>query len=275
MSARRKCAEAILSALKELGPSTIELLSLVTEIPKKDLRQAFGLLKKRGLVDMLVGGERLFFYQLNQSLRAREEAARMIGCGSSELSRPLLRRQDRYHDQWCEFWSWHLRRAFPKVEIVREFQINSTEIAANVLQLKQVDYELMPDFLMFLPSENGGRVTIAFEIERTRKSEKRLLRKFKRYMEETRVDGLVYVCDSGRLSETIRTLYETKLLDHSMRVRHYAENFFLFSDSLTGGTRPLESFFNSNAQPTSITSWCRTLCSTSRNARRDANFNYA
>jgi hypothetical protein len=275
MSVRRKCADAILRALKELGPSTIELLALVTEISKKDLRQSIGILKRRGVVDMLVAGERMFFYQINQSRQAREEAALVLGCSADKLVRPLLRRQDRYHDQWCEFWSWKLRRAFPTIEIVREFQINSNEVAANVLQLKQVDYELMPDFLMFLPAENGGRVTVAFEIERTRKSEKRLLRKLKRYMEETRIDGLVYVCDSGRLSETIRTLYETKLLEQSTRIRHYAENFFLFSDSLTGGTRPLESFFNSNAKPTSIVAWCETLCTTSRTARRDAYFKHA
>ncbi|RYZ85272.1 MAG: hypothetical protein EOP06_16555 [Proteobacteria bacterium] len=275
MSGKRKCADEILLALRELGPSTIELLALVTEIPKKDLRQSIGILKRKGIVDMLVGGDRLFFYQINQSKQAREEAARVLGSSAHEFIRPLLRRQDRYHDQWCEFWSWKLRRAFPRIEIVREFQINSNEIAASVLQLKQVDYELMPDFLMFLPSASGGRVTIAFEIERTRKSDKRLLRKFKRYMEETRIDGLVYVCDSGRLSETIRSLYETKLLESSTRIRHYAENFFLFSDSLSGGTRPLESFFNSNAKPTSILTWCDTLCTTSRTARRDAYFKHA
>ena len=184
-------------ALKELGPSTVELLSLVTKIPKKDLRQSIGILKRNGLVDMLVGGESLFFYQINQSKTAREAAAMVTGAEASELIRPLLRRQDRYHDQWCEYWAWQLRRAFPTVDIVREYQINSNEIASKVLLLKQVDYELMPDFLMFLPASNGGRVTIAFEIERTRKSDKRLLRKFKRYMEETRIDGLIYVCDSA------------------------------------------------------------------------------
>lgn len=275
MKVRRRCGGATLAALKELGPSTIEMVSLVTSIPKKDLRQAIGILRRDGLVDMLVGDSRTFFYQLNQSMSARNAVARKLECSADELAKPLLRRQDRYHNQWCEYWSWQIRKRMPDANVVRDYDLASDEVARNVLLIDQIDYELLPDFLLTLPNSSGSQITIAFEIERTRKANNRLIRKFKRYLEETRIDGLVYVCDSGRLAETLRELYETRVITNAERVKHYAKNFFLFSDSLSADSQPLSSFHNVNGEQVSLIEWCRFLSSVDRTRRRDADFKHA
>lgn len=275
MKSRRRCADEIQRALKDLGPATIEMVERVTGIGKKDLRQSMALLRKRGLVDMLVGDERTFYYQLNQSLAARTNVARNLKCSESELIKPMLRRQDRYHNQWCEYWSLLIKRAFSNVVVIRDYSIEANEIAREVLLLDEMDYELLPDLLVIFTGEDQRRTVVALEIERTRKSNKRLLRKFRRYLEETQIDGLVYVCDSGRLAETLRALYESQLLGRAERVKHYAESFFLFSHSLTALSTPLESFLNVNAQQVSLIDWCGTLKTKSRLLRRNSDFAHA
>lgn len=275
MNERRRCGHDVLAALKELGPSTVEMISLVTSIPKKDLRQAIGILRRDGLVEMLVGDSQTFFYQLNQSMSARNAVARKLDCNANELSKPLLRRQDRYHNQWCEYWSLQIKKRLPGANVVRDYDLGSDEMARNVLLVDQIDYELLPDFLLTIPNSNGSQLAIAFEIERTRKANKRLLRKFKRYLEETRIDGLVYICDSGRLSETLRSLYETRVIANAERVKHYAQNFFLFSDSLSADSQPLDSFHNVNGEQVSLIQWCETLSSVARAKRRDSDFKHA
>jgi hypothetical protein len=177
------------------------------------------------------------------------------------------------HNQWCEYWALLIKRQFPQAEIVREHTINSHEIAKRILQLQQRDFDLMPDFLLIFPKTETNEAThIAFEIERTRKSDERILRKFKKYLNGTKTDGLIYICDSGRLSETIRLLYQTKLLASSHRVKHYGDHFFLFSDSLDGGGPSLPRLFNSNATTVSFHNWCGYLLSTKWTKRRDENF---
>ena len=272
---KRKCAGEILRLLKDHSPVTIDMLHKMTEppIPKKNLRQSLGILRRKGIIDMVVGTNKAFFYQIHQDLPTRRHVANALDCTSNDISRPLLRRQDWFHNQWCEFWSLVLKRAFPEAEIVREHAIICHEIAREALLVDVQDADVIPDFLAIFPKgEAKERTTIAFEIERTRKSDARIAKKLKKYLAETSIDGLVYICDTGRLSEAIRLLYQRSLLAKSHRVKHYADNFFLFSDTMSAGARPLERFFNARAEPVSLGNWCNQLRAVKRSLRRDAQF---
>jgi hypothetical protein len=272
---RRKCADEIRRALKDCSPTTIDMLHqlIKPQIPKKNLRQALGILRRKGEVDMLVGSHQTFYYQFSQALPVRKKLAKDLNCDPNDLIQPLLRRQDWFHNQWCQLWSGIIKQAFPDVQIIREHDIGSNEIAREVLLVNERDIDLLPDFLVMFPqTEKSEAVSIAFEIERTRKSDKRILRKFRKYLNETKIDGLIYICDSGRLSETIRMLYQEKLLANAYRVKHYGDHFFLFSDSMSAGSQPLNRFFNAKAEAVSLDHWCNRLLATKRNLRRDAQF---
>jgi hypothetical protein len=88
-------------------------------------------------------------------------------------------------------------------------------------------------------------------------------------MDGTHIDGLIYICDTGRLSETIRLLYTSRLVAHSQRQKRFGENFFLFSDSLDGGGPQLPRLFNASGKLTSFEKWCGYLKSTKWTKRRD------
>lgn len=272
---RRQVANEALKILQEHSPLTINMLQTMIEPPiqKKNLRQAMGILIKKNIVNMTPFNSQTFYYQINQSLPVRKEVAKTIKCEGEEVKQKLLRKQDWYHNQWCEFWTLIIKKNFPEAEIVREHNICSHQVAQNILVQSAEDTDLMPDMLVIFPKKNTGEaVSVAFEIERTRKSNKRIHRKLKKYIYESHLDGLIYVCDNGRLSETIRLLYETKTLEKAHKKKGYAENFFLLSDSISAGNDPLNSFFNAKAKPTSLVDWMDCLRSTSREERRDAAF---
>lgn len=274
-SCKPNLSTQVLSLLKNHGPVTIDLLHRMTEppAPKNNLRQSLGILKKKGLVDTVYLNPQTTFYQVSQALQSRKEIADILDTNASEIVQPLLRKQDWIHNQWCEYWIHFISRLFPEAQIVREHTIGSNEIAKRILQINSRDLDLLPDFLLIFPkSEHSDATYIAFEIERTRKSDKRLLKKFKKYINGTKIDGLIYICDSGRLSETIRMLYHKKLVEHSQRIGHYGDHFFLFSDSMTGGGEKLNRLLNAKGELVQFTEWCNHLRKTKWTLRRDNQF---
>lgn len=272
---KRKVAKEILLILKDHSPLTVDMIQKMIELPiqKKNIRQALGILKKKRMVDMVLCNSQTFFYQINQSLQSRQAVAAALKCGTVVESKPLLRRQEWFHNEWCEFWSLIIKRAFPESTIVREHDIEDSAEAKNVLLQNDKGLDLLPDFLVLFPKTHSTeKVSLAFEIERTRKSDARIQRKLKKYIFESHVDGLIYVCDSGRMAETIRGLYEKKVMEKAHKKRGYADHFFLFSDSMSAGDNPLLSFYNAKGETTSLADWCKKLRSTKMTLRRDAQF---
>lgn len=267
-----KRGKDVLRIVSDHGPLSIELLHrmITPQMSKKALRKSLQVLRKKNLIETARSTTQSTFYMTAQGLRSRTQAAYELDCEPGDLKQPLLRRQDWFHNQWCEYWILNMKRQMPESKVIREGEIGSNQVAMNVLQINTIDFDLRPDFLLMLPkSEKTNAVHLAFEIERTRKSDERLIRKLRKYLDGTHIDGLIYICDTGRLSETIRILYQSKLHAHSQRQKRFGENFFLFSDSLDGGGPQLPRLFNSSGKLTSFEKWCGYLESTKWTKRRD------
>lgn len=274
-SSRPKRGSGLLQLIRDHGPVSIDILQRMAQpqMSKKNIRKSLGILRQKNLIELLNLNSQTTYYQIAQSEISRKQVAEILQCRADEITRPLLRKQDWLHNQWSEYWIFLIKRLIPEAEIVRERTIGCNEIAKRILRLKERDFDLMPDFLLMLPKEASCEPTyIAFEIERTRKSNERIMRKFKKYMEGTKIDGLIYICDSGRLSETIRMLYQSKLVTQSKRIKHYADHFFLFSDSMDGGGLNLNRLFNAKAESVSFVDWCVQLRTTKWTLRRDTQF---
>jgi len=270
-----KRGKEVLGLIKDHGPLSIDLLYRMVEpqMSKQALRKSLQILKIKNLIEPLQSNAQITFYMAAQSLVSRKVSAEILGCTPDEIKQPLLRRQDWFHNQWCEYWIMNMKRQLPESKVIREGEVGSDQVAMNILQISTRDFDLRPDFLLMLPkSETTDAVHLAFEIERTRKSDERLIRKLRKYMDGTHIDGLIYICDSGRLSETIRLLYQNKLLAQSQRQKRFDENFFLFSDSLDGGGPKLTRLFNACGKLTSFENWCGYLESTKWTKRRDEAF---
>jgi hypothetical protein len=269
----RNRGKEILGLLRRHGPLSADVLLRMTTPPmkKKKLLRSLSILHGRGLTESRRIGSAQTFYSISQALSSRDQVAVVLECQADDLLQPLLRRQDWIHNQWSEFWIHLLSHHFPEAEVVREQVIMKHEMAKRVLLASDTECDLLPDFLLIFPKDNLKRsVAVAFEIERTRKSNARIVRKLRKYANKTQVDGLVYICDSGRLSETIRGLYLESQASQAFRIKHYAENFFIFSDAINTNESPLERIFDATGKPISMVEWCMKLRSTKPTLRRNS-----
>lgn len=261
----------VFKIIQQSGPLTIDLLSRIVnpKMSKRNLRKCLQLLTKKGFIESFHYSSQGTYYMVSQSLASRTKAADFTNQPAEKLKQPLIRRQDLFHNQWCEYWMATVKRLYPEAQMTRELEILNDSFSKNVLSLAYADYELRPDFLLTIPkTETTNTVCVAFEIERSRKSDERILRKLGKYMDRTQLDGLIYICDSGRLSETIRLLYQNNLLPKSEKQKRFGENFFLFSDSLDGGGEKFDRLFNACGKPTIFKDWCGYLASTEWPKRR-------
>lgn len=265
----------ILSLLLKHGPLSFSAMSqmLIPQMKKKSIKKSLQKLRSKGFIASRVVGDTKTFYQISQGRENRIKTAKFLNCNPDLLLQPHFRHQNWIHTECCEYWISHLSRLFPHAEVIRDSNFSNNVVAQRVMLISKNDFELRPDFLLFFPkTEQTESVSIAVEIERSRKSNRRLVAKLTKYANKSFIDGLIYVCDSEGLRETIRLLYKNKIVEKAHRIKHYTDNFFLFSDVINTHQDPLSKIFNSEKKPTSIPLWISYLKTTKRNFRRDQSF---
>ena len=268
----------ILKLLKLHGPLSFRGLKFMIEPPIKDrrLHESLGKLLKNGFIRRRQ--ERVFrgtgiFYQLTQEVKTREKVASVLMCLPDTLLQPFFRSRELIHTEACAFLVYRLRKLFPDAVLVRDFEFYHNAFVHEILLTDRNDYELLPDVLMTFPGNEGlPQVSVAFEIERSRKAEKRVVAKLHKYANETALDGVVYLCESEDISEPVRQVFQSKTNPKSLRINHYGEYFFLFSnepDKLFLGQTKM---FNLTMVHISLEGWVTHLRSAALVNRRNKNF---
>ena len=226
----------ILELLKLHGPLSFRGLKIMIEPKMQDrrLHDAIARIHRNGLIEKRQ--ERVFrgagvFYQISQHKNSESKLVEILKCTPSDLKQPYFRTRELMHTEACALWAYWLKRWYPGATIIRDYRFYAEPKAREIMLTEQNDFELRPDILMILNRNAAGHsVSIAFEIEKSRKSLRRLQAKLTKYANETGLDGLVYLCDSDEISEPVRRLYESRIMSTSNRIRHYGEHFFLFQN---------------------------------------------
>lgn len=215
------------------------------------------------------------FHQIAQNPRARIWAGEILGKAPDLLKQPQFRHAELLHSENCAAWCELLRHLFPTAFVRRDYQLPTDREAQAVLLSRGEEQELMPDILLTVPiGEGRSRIAIALEIERTAKSRKRLTRKLRKYADQTRLDGLIYVCSTASLRDKLVQVYKEKIAEKSLRISHYATNFFLFADGAMSRSRSELLMFNSAMEDVSLQDWMHTLAATKAGNRRDSIFKH-
>ncbi len=263
----------VLRILKDHGQLSISTLGNMIEprMREKKLRRALERLLHNGIVERRKSDRTYYF--ISQAPVARTACSKILGGHPDDFLQPLLKRSDWHHQELCEYWAFILKGVFPQANIVRDREILSHELATDIMMADRDGYDLFPDLLLIFTRESfESAVSVAVEIERTRKSNKRLTRKLKTYATQTHIDALLYICDSGRLADTIRMLYEK--LQHAgyNRGKHYSEFYFLFSDAIDTAINPLDRIFSAHGRRVKLDEWIRPLLDTKWTLRRNEMF---
>jgi transcriptional regulator CtsR len=269
-------AQQILLLLKKHGPLSCKSLLQMIEpkIAYKKLREALQRLQKRNLVDKrfdrLFGGKGVF-YNLAQTDEALQDLSQYTGIPVDELKQPHFRHRELLHSECCSLWSHVLSKMFPEVQIIRDFEFQNSSTAERIMLSSAQDLELHPDLLLIFPKvTTHEEIAIAVEIERSPKTVRRLKHKLKKYANGTHVDGVIYLCDTNEIRNSIAKVYESKAMQQSKRIGHYSENFLLFGDALSVHTEQFVEMFNSRFKTVFLPSWVNYLQQTRFNSRRDS-----
>lgn len=268
----------VLRALKEYGPLSFRVLKTLVKPPIQDrrLHDCLARLCKQELVTKR--NESVFrgagtFYQIAQSYWARVVNGSTLGCRADELHQPECSHRELVHSERCAVWANELKQRFSDTLVLRDFEFRKHAWVRDILMSDGSDRDMTPDLLMVFRSEQEPkRVCIAVEIERTRKSEKRLVAKLRKYARGSRVDGVLYLCDSGRIAEVVRLMYQKRVLQQPIRIKHYGEHFVLFSNDLELQAQSDIKLLNSSLRPVSLSSWTSCMRATTIGLRRDSQF---
>lgn len=253
----------ILATLKECGVlSSAALFSIAGTASKRAFRYSLAGLVSNGLVSKRLqgaSGGKSVYYQLSQDLKARSTAARLLCCSVGSLSQSAFRGRDLPHVEGCGLMRAYLKKRFPDARILSEAEIIADPVAKDLLLWKQGETEFLPDVLLILKYETGTLVSVAFEVERCRKSDTRVVKKLSKYASQTKLDGVVYFCEADHLTQTIRSLYRAKALTKAVRIRYYADDFLLLgaSHSVSRGLPSI--LLNAGGKETNLSDWVGSL----------------
>lgn len=265
----------ILDILRNNGPLSFKGIAKLVNPPMTEhkLRLALIRLNKKHLLkkrnEKIFGGHGTF-YQIPQTRDEKEMVAEYLQMPVHYLDQPDFRYRELVHNEDCALWMSAVKHLLPDAVCIRDFEFDRNLIAKKIMSLEKSDIDLKPDFIFVLKNDSErGFISIAIEIEKSRKSDERLIRKLYKYASASHVDGVIYVCESIRIKEVLQHIYTEKILHESKRIEHYPRNFFLFSNTVDNCFKNDIELFNSHEKAVSLVNWTHYLQNTSFNQRRD------
>lgn len=274
---RIKKGNDVLLALKNYGPLTRKSLSQIASSIKseRNFRRTLNLLCEKKFIckrfENLNGGQATV-YQINQNQGIRDILSVYLNCQSEELIQRDFRYRELYHEQIAAILAHKLKTMFPDASVYRDYQFNLDKRIQNILPLvNNIDFA-KPDILLSLWSNIRHSVSIAFEFERSIKAKSRLIHKLKSYSTESRLDGVVYIGSSDQIITNLREIYVEKILEKSLRIKHYGNNFLLCSTFSGDIKNALSLCLNSEMKTLRLVDWINHLTCIKESDRRNSSF---
>lgn len=267
----------VLIALKNYGPLTRKTLSqLVPGIKnERNFRRTLNLLCEKKLINKrfenLNGGQGTV-YQLNQNEGIRNILSAYLDCQSDDLLQREFRYRELYHEQIAATLAYSLKAMFPRASVYRDYQLHLDSRIQNVLPLVNNNDFARPDILLSFWNNVGHSVSVAFEFERTAKAKHRLVHKLKSYATESRLDGVFYIGTSEQIITNLREIYVDKVLEKSLRVKHYGNNFLLCSTFAGDIKNSLSLCLNAEMKTLKLLDWINVLTTNKEVERRNSAF---
>lgn len=216
-------------------------------------------------------------YQLSSKEKFRIELADCVGVARSSFRPPVIRNEELCHSISCAYTAEWFRRVFPDAQVVRDLRLldQAEAEAGDILNIdlddKSSEY-ILPDILMsFKEDIKKPEVHIAIEVERSRKSHKRIREKLRRYMLGTEIDGMIWMCGDEVNPEAIMRIWRSLKEEIPHRGKDYHDFFAMFYQ----GEKPLfpeERMATSKGWACRLSDWIHILRTTDAPTRSDSLF---
>lgn len=268
----------ILHALNNNGPLSVDILARIIrpKISVRSVQYVIKRLRERKLIVPHFGTGHYnagHFFRVTHDLEGRAKIANWLNLPLGELRQPKFFSKELEHSVQCALWMALLRDTFPEAEARRDIQLIRRRMNQSNMPIDQAEADLVPDILLhFRGARRDDSVSIGIEIERTRKSERRLTSKLYKVIARSQLDGLIYVCEDGKVKDAIRSVLERKKLLESRRIKHYGSAFLLFADAAELHRAEAPTLYNVEGKRVPLLTWTAALRTISANFRRESDF---
>lgn len=268
----------ILQTLNENGPLSVRVLEQVMRprTSMRNIQKVVRRLRSQGLLTVhfesvhYAGNN---FYRMSHDLEARAKIGRWLGVHPEELRQPKFFSKELLHTTKCALWVAYLKDLFPEATVQRDIQLIKQRTYGDAERAEEADRDHFPDIILSFPgATESDEVSIAFEIERTRKSNRKLTTKIRKLIECSVLDGVIYVCESGGVKDAISALLVKRKLLSSPRIRHYGSAFILFTDNSNVSTARPPRLVNVEGKSIPLTAWITAMKDVSADYRRNSHF---
>jgi hypothetical protein len=268
----------ILQLLNDNGPLSAALIAEVARprISVRDVRKVIRRLIKKEILSVhhesttRTAGR---FFIISHDKLAREQIAKWLCLNAEDLRQPKFFGKEQEHTAKCALWSAYLKDEFGDAEIVRDLQLIKQRLYSGTRENVEDLRELVPDIVLNFSGELVREtVSIGFEIERTRKSAKRLVRKLSKVVNQSVLDGVVYICETGGIRDSIATVLSENRLLSSERIKHYGSAFILFTDKTLVSKNSQPYLVNIEGKTVTLKDWVSALLKISTDYRRASHF---
>jgi predicted transcriptional regulator len=273
-----KIGREILLALKTYGPLSTRSLCFILKIDcKTKVRFSLKTLYNLGLVQKISFRQEQdygnYFY-LDPRLDRRIIICDLLKCNINDLNTVCVRHIELPHEQRCARVHHSLKTMFPNAKIYRDYELDKYKISEKVFPCLSSERRVYPDVLLHFVdhSREYGECFIAFEIEESLKSKKRIMDKLQLFSSQSLLDGIVYISTASNITETIRKVFSSKVLMQNMRIKHYGQNFLLFQNQKQEDSGLLPEAFNLEGSNVKISDWAALLMRTYNVERRNSQF---
>jgi hypothetical protein len=271
-------SKQILKLLAEHGPLSSRTLQIILQpaIQSRRLRDSLKRLSDRGYIsrryDRIFGGAGCV-YQITRDQDHWPAIHQQLGNADSEVFEQIyFSHRELHHMQSCAIWAEALRQWLPEAAVKRDHVYSRDQALLKDLMLKDSDSTL-PDILLIVPTENPRvQVRVAVEIERTRKTERRLAQKLSKFAAKSCLDGVIYISESDRILDVIRAIYSSRLMKKALRISHYGQHFLMLSRGEKTQDGADLKMANATLGNMTLKTWLAELIAKSCNYRRDAAF---
>jgi len=268
----------ILMLLNENGPLSAALIAEVARprISVRDARKVIHrLVKKEILCPHYESVSRSSgrFYRISHDMLAREQVSKWLNLSAVDLRQPKFFAKELDHSVKCALWAAYLKDEFSEAEAVRDLQVIKRRLYSGPQKSTEDLNDLVPDIVLNFTGEMvRDTVSIGFEIERTRKSNRRLVKKLDKIVKRSVLDGVVYVCESGGIRDSIAAVLSELQLLQSERIKHYGSAFILFTDKISVSKVSPPLLFNVEGRRITLHAWITALRKISSDYRRTLHF---
>ena len=273
-----KIGREILLALKTYGPLSTRSLCFILNVNSKNkVRFSLKTLYSLGLVQKISFRQEQdygnYFY-LDSRLDRRIIISDLLKCNINDLNTICVRHVELPHEQRCARVHHSLKTMFPNAKIYRDYELDKYKISEKVFPCLSSEKRVYPDVLLHFVdhSREYGECFIAFEIEESLKSKKRIMDKLNTYSSQSLLDGVLYISTKSNITETVRNVFSSKILMQNMRIKHYGLNFLLFQNQNLKDLGLLPEAFNLEGSNVKISEWAALLMRTYNVERRNSQF---